>query len=192
MISKNYKHIMQSDIVSIDELKSEEGKTESPWHYSFELNTKHRTYVLYAASREERDLWVNGFFRIMGVPVTDSKFKPMTMISRASAHDEVIETEGNNDVGSRINFNKSARNVDSDDTDGSAENANERLSPIEESKGSISAITETVSSPTKSQPVTPKKSFIPSLSGSSSTSKPKIPPAKKSFGPVIDHSDEKQ
>ena len=189
---------MQSDIVSIDEIKEEE-KTEAPWNYSFELNTKSRTYVLYAASREERDLWVNGFFRIMSVPVTDRKFKPMTMLTKESAHhDEVIETEGNNDIGSRINFNKRGKSAatDSDDTDGSLENANERLSPIEESKGSNSVISDTVSSPVRSpvklQPTTPKKSILSPLSGSSSPTKQKIPPAKKSFGPVIDHSDEKQ
>ena len=48
-----------------------------PWKYSFELKTQHRVYVLFAPNQEERDLWVNGFYRLLRVPIADENFIPM-------------------------------------------------------------------------------------------------------------------
>ena len=31
-----------------------------PWIFSFELKSVERVYTLYAPTKEERDLWVNG------------------------------------------------------------------------------------------------------------------------------------
>ena len=53
-----------------------------PWKYSFELKTHQRDYELFAPSQEERDLWVNGFNRILAVPVFDDSFVPMGIVSK--------------------------------------------------------------------------------------------------------------
>ena len=41
------------------------------------LKTKKRVYVLYAPTEEERVLWLNGFSRLLGVPVNDPYFTPL-------------------------------------------------------------------------------------------------------------------
>ena len=72
--------------------------TSLPWIYSFDLKTVERVYTLYAPTKEERDLWVNGISRILRVPVTDPDFVPMGAVSKAqiNLHQQVMQTEGNN------------------------------------------------------------------------------------------------
>ena len=62
------------------------------------MKTRTRVYVLFAPNLEERDLWVNSFFRVMGIPVADPTFVPMGKISKASLnlHQQVAFTDGNN------------------------------------------------------------------------------------------------
>jgi hypothetical protein len=38
--------------------------------------------MLYAATEEERDLWIDGLHRIIKLPVRDPFFKPMGLINR--------------------------------------------------------------------------------------------------------------
>ena len=77
---------------------------EVPWKHSFELNTKSRTYVLYAPTSEERDLWVKGLHRIMGIVVNDPTFVPGEITTKADLEmvESVTMTEGNGSL-SKIN-----------------------------------------------------------------------------------------
>ena len=54
--------------------------------------------MLFAPSAEERDLWVNGFNRVMQVPVIDPNFVPMGVMTKSqlNTHEQVIMTDGNN------------------------------------------------------------------------------------------------
>jgi len=63
---------MQTDI---------DGK-EPPWMYSFELKTHARSFMLFCPTAEERDLWVNGFNRVMQIPVIDPNFVPMGAMTK--------------------------------------------------------------------------------------------------------------
>jgi hypothetical protein len=56
--------------------------------------------MLFAPTTEERDLWVNGLNRIMGIPVEDPRFKPMQMTTKADLDmaEQVTMTEGNTDA----------------------------------------------------------------------------------------------
>ena len=68
-----------------------------PWGWSFELKSKGRSFLLFAPTEEERDLWVNGFHRLLGVPVNDLNFEPMAVMTRqdmANHQNEVMQTEG--------------------------------------------------------------------------------------------------
>ena len=59
---------------------------ECPWNYCFELQTTSRSFILFGRTCEERDLWVNGFNQLMGIPVRDSKFEPVqNMLKRVIA-----------------------------------------------------------------------------------------------------------
>ena len=71
-----------------------------------------RNYTLYAPTKEERDLWVNGISRILRVPVTDPEFVPMGAVSKAqiNLHQQVMQTEGNN-VQEEFNGRKSKANA---------------------------------------------------------------------------------
>ena len=71
---------------------------KTPWSFSFELKTNQRIYKLYAPTAEERDLWVNGFNRVLRVEVVDDDFEPMGAITRTeiNLHQQVMQTEGNN------------------------------------------------------------------------------------------------
>ena len=60
--------IFKVDMVCISDIRISEDKLAA-WKYQFELKTKSRSYTLFAPTAEERDLWVNGFKRIYGVPV---------------------------------------------------------------------------------------------------------------------------
>ena len=53
-----------------------------PWQYSFELKTHARSFMLFAPTAEERDLWVNGFNRVMQIPVIDPNFVPMGVMTK--------------------------------------------------------------------------------------------------------------
>ena len=37
----------------------------TPWTFAFELKTHARSFLLFAPTAEERDLWVNGFNRVL-------------------------------------------------------------------------------------------------------------------------------
>ena len=63
-------------IKNLDKLNQLQGK-ECPWNFCFELETHERSFFLFARSAEERDLWVNGFHDLMGIPVHDSNFMPI-------------------------------------------------------------------------------------------------------------------
>ena len=54
--------------------------------------------MLFAPSAEERDLWVNGFNRLMQIPVIDPNFMPMGQITKSqlNLHEQVTITDGNN------------------------------------------------------------------------------------------------
>ena len=56
---------------------------QCPWWYSFELKTHSRSFLLFAYTPEERDLWVNGINRILQVPVIDTNFVPMAVITKS-------------------------------------------------------------------------------------------------------------
>ena len=105
-VTKSYKTIQRKDVICLqnvkhvlqDEKKSLFGSNET-WKYSFELKCQDRTYKLFAPTEEERDLWVNGFNRVLRVEVADEAFSPMGAISRTeiNLHQQVMATEGNNE-----------------------------------------------------------------------------------------------
>ena len=53
---------------------------------------------MFAPTEEERDLWVNGFNRVLRVEVADAAFSPMGAVSRAEINlsSQIMATEGNN------------------------------------------------------------------------------------------------
>jgi hypothetical protein len=51
-------------------------------------------FALYAPTKEERDLWVNGIHRILKIPVKDPMFKAMGIMRRNQLMAEVAPTEG--------------------------------------------------------------------------------------------------
>lgn len=69
--------------------------------------------MLFAPTNEERDLWVNGLNRIMGVPVEDPRFKPMQMTTKADLDmaEQVTMTEGNAEAPVKIEAKKSKLEV---------------------------------------------------------------------------------
>jgi len=88
-VTKKFKRIFNLDLIAVTNLQSNNDtlpETVLPWKYSFELETKGRSYVLYAPTLEERDLWVNGIRRLINLPVKDPCFRPMQMVSKASLH----------------------------------------------------------------------------------------------------------
>ena len=52
------------------------------WNFPFELRTATRTYVLFAPTNEERDLWVNGLHRIVKIGVNDVNFRPTGLLTK--------------------------------------------------------------------------------------------------------------
>ena len=54
--------------------------------------------MLFAPTAEERDLWVNGFNRVMQIPVIDPNFVPMGVMTKQqlNLHEQIMQTEGNN------------------------------------------------------------------------------------------------
>jgi len=54
-------------------------------------------YILFAPTQEERDLWVNGINRLLGVAVNDPMYLPIGTLTKQSLnlHNEVVMTEGN-------------------------------------------------------------------------------------------------
>jgi hypothetical protein len=84
-VTKKFKRIFNLDLVSIKNLTMHEENVPDnylPWKYSFELATKQRSYVLYAPTMEERDLWVNGISRLLALRVEDPSWQPMKLISK--------------------------------------------------------------------------------------------------------------
>ena len=47
------------------------------WDWRFDLETVDRTFILFAPTEEERDLWVNGINRLTGIPISDPDFVPL-------------------------------------------------------------------------------------------------------------------
>lgn len=98
-VTKKYKQIFKKDIVCIQRIswQGQNITNEVPWKHSFELKTKTRTYVLFAPTSEERDLWVKGLHRIMGVQVNDPSFVPGDVTTKADLEmaESVTMTEGN-------------------------------------------------------------------------------------------------
>ena len=77
--------LCRSSIICIQNIKTMteiDGKS-CPWYYSFELKTHSRSFQLFAVSPEERDLWVNGFNRLLSIPVIDPNFVPMGVITKS-------------------------------------------------------------------------------------------------------------
>ena len=83
--------------------------TDIPWKFSFELKTKQRIFQLYAPTQEERDLWVNGIHRILGVPVDDPDWVPMSVTTQNDLDkaEDITINEGNNRPNSRQKLNNS-------------------------------------------------------------------------------------
>lgn len=73
------------EIICIQRIKTLEkvDDKKTPWQFSFELRTHARSLLLLAPTAEERDLWVNGFNRILQIPVIDPNFVPMGMMTKA-------------------------------------------------------------------------------------------------------------
>ena len=102
-VTKKYKTILKTSIICIQNIKTiteTDGKT-CPWWYSFELKTHARSFLLFAFTPEERDLWINGFNRLLQIPVIDTNFVPMAIITKSHMQhmqslDQVTMTEGNN------------------------------------------------------------------------------------------------
>ena len=98
-VTKKYKRIEKNNILNIQKLSRAVTSeySDMPWKFSFEIKTTERLYCLFAPTQEERDLWVNGINRLMGIPVKDSQFVPMGFVNKAdlNLHDQVVMTEGN-------------------------------------------------------------------------------------------------
>ena len=58
---------------------------ECPWQFCFELQTLDRSFTLFAPTKEERDLWVNGFHALMGIPVQDPDFENLNDLIKRRA-----------------------------------------------------------------------------------------------------------
>ena len=76
---------VRREIICIHRIKkiTEIGGREPPWYFSFELKTHDRSFILFAPTIEERDLWVNGFNRILQIPVIDPNFVPMGNLTKS-------------------------------------------------------------------------------------------------------------
>ena len=85
-MTKRFKRIFISDLEYVQNISrppdTAEQHAQAPWKWYFELKTRSRVYMLYAATEEERDLWVDGLHRIIKLPVKDPFFKPMGLINR--------------------------------------------------------------------------------------------------------------
>ena len=100
-VTKKYKSILRNEILYLQRVtRHKVNIADLPWKFSFELKTTSRTYVLFAPNQEERELWVNGFHRILGVPIADPNFTPMGVVTKGDLqmHEEVTMTDGNNNV----------------------------------------------------------------------------------------------
>ena len=70
--------VMTNEIISIQNIKNlgEDKNAKSPqWKFYFEIKTKSRDYKLFCPTKEERDLWISSFNRIMNIPIADTSFK---------------------------------------------------------------------------------------------------------------------
>ncbi len=66
---------------------------QAPWKWYFELKTRDRTYMLYAATEEERELWINGFHRIIKLPVKDPHFQVMGALTKEQIQEDFEGSE---------------------------------------------------------------------------------------------------
>jgi hypothetical protein len=102
-VTKKFKRIFCTDLLAISNLSkkvNEMPDNACPWGWSFELKSKGRSFLLFAPTEEERDLWVNGFHRLLGVPVNDLNFEPMAVMTKTDMlnhQNEVMQTEGDED-----------------------------------------------------------------------------------------------
>ena len=67
--------VYQYEMLRIKDISSEGQITKCPYKYWFTLVTASRDYKLFAPTREERDLWVEGFYRLLFVPIANFKLK---------------------------------------------------------------------------------------------------------------------
>lgn len=104
------------EIICIQRIKTLEkvDDKKTPWQFSFELRTHARSLLLLAPTAEERDLWVNGFNRILQIPVIDPNFVPMGMMTKAqlnqNLHEQFMATEGNNVTGANMSKDNQMKN----------------------------------------------------------------------------------
>ena len=57
--------------------KSSNYEVTGAWDWRFDIETVDRTFILFAPTEEERDLWVNGINRLTGIPISDPDFVPL-------------------------------------------------------------------------------------------------------------------
>ena len=94
-ISKHFKRINKEDIICIDNVGKDE-KLGQEFKYRFKIFSKKREYHLCAINEEERDLWINALNRLMGITVSDPKFKLATLFQKVQLfNSQVMMTEGN-------------------------------------------------------------------------------------------------
>ena len=122
IVTKKLTKILINHIEYIENLREHSGANDCPmqkngerWFYSFELKTKDRIYILYAANKEERDLWVNGFKRLHGIPVIDTSFTPMEMVTRDTVRENAHVEEWKEDANAVKSGQISLRSIPEDD-----------------------------------------------------------------------------
>ena len=98
VVSRGFTKLPLHDITSIRNIKEYHASPTAPngqrWSHTFELVTKDRVFLLYARTKEERDLWVSGFTRLLSVPIKD-KFEPLGFGSRNVNNNEDDEALAN-------------------------------------------------------------------------------------------------
>ena len=72
--------------------------------------------MLFAPTAEERDLWVNGFNRVMQIPVIDPNFVPMGVMTKQqlNLHEQIMQTEGNNVQTDPVNLKAPVKSAPAD------------------------------------------------------------------------------
>ena len=76
------KRILLKDVICLQRVTTYVEIKGLDWNFPFELRTTTRTFVLFAATSEERDLWVNGLHRILKIKVSDINFRPMPLTTK--------------------------------------------------------------------------------------------------------------
>lgn len=81
-----------------------------------------RSYTLLASTEEERDLWVNAFNTILGIPVLSPGFVPLGPVTKDKLESQYSSTDRNRDNSNRAAASKtntrpvsSAKRIDTGD-----------------------------------------------------------------------------